>query len=250
MQDDRSKQFWLLRRYLRQHNVQSQLSFRVLRYIEYACREQEDVVSEGRVTVLNLLSEQLRNELLYVVSFACMTTHPLFEKAGNISNLGMNQLSSTALAHTFLAVGDVLFSKGTKAAHMFILVSGELQYVKAEDFETGQGVNVKGDDWLCEQVLWSDWIHLGSGLSIVECKMVSIHPQAFADVIRRDIPTFMLTCLYARNFINWLNGLPYGDLSDAFLSKDMRPVVNRFIEDEAHGYDRKHTGRMSWRAST
>merc|ERR1712113_285246 len=50
--DDRSKQFWLLRRYLKRHKVPKQLSFHVLRYIEYAVRDEDQFLADTKVQLL------------------------------------------------------------------------------------------------------------------------------------------------------------------------------------------------------
>eukprot|EP00972_Heterocapsa_arctica_P055795 8230947-Heterocapsa_arctica.AAC.1 len=63
-----AKQFWNLRRYLRQHNISKELSVRVNRYLEHALQKKRVRVDKASVQMLSLLSEQLGNELQYEMS--------------------------------------------------------------------------------------------------------------------------------------------------------------------------------------
>merc|ERR1719163_1778554 len=72
LEGDKSKQFWLLRRYLRQNGINTNLSWRILRYVEFACGEQKNLVPESKIWVLQLLTHQLRHELNYAVSFSIL----------------------------------------------------------------------------------------------------------------------------------------------------------------------------------
>ena len=44
MHTESERQFWLLRRFLRQQSVPFNLSFRILRYLEHASTAQEELV--------------------------------------------------------------------------------------------------------------------------------------------------------------------------------------------------------------
>jgi len=232
MADDRSKQFWLLRRYLRQHEVPNALTYRVLRYVDYAARDEDVIISESRITVLNLLSDQLRNELKYYVSFSAMSTHPLFAKAEDVSKAGMNQLAGEALSMKVLAMGDVLFGKGTVASHMYIIVSGELAYAKSE-WDVADFVQVRQEDWLSEPALWTEcWMHAGSALGSSDCKILCIDLDSFGQVIRRDVPIYSLMSHYARMFLAWLNCQTRGEVTDIHPACSMRPIVNQLMNME------------------
>lgn len=73
MKAEKSKQFWLLRHYLKQQRVPRDLCFRVpwphgerrgdevLRYVEYATNNVNERVPEGRITILSCLTDQLRS---------------------------------------------------------------------------------------------------------------------------------------------------------------------------------------------
>lgn len=233
MQDDKTKQFWLLRRYLRQHGIQPLLNFRVLRYLEYASREQKAWVSESRVQVLKLLSDQLRDELAYVVSYSCMMLHPLFERTSSHAHAGltMHRLSSSALSQELLAVSDRLFVAGGKASHMRIVVSGSLTYAKADEGKEHEAL-VERDDWLCEQTLWTTWVHLGQAKASTECKLVTIKMDPFIEVVRKDLIAWAQAAFYASNYVQWLNTIMRSSLSDVHHNDHTTAKLKSFLEHD------------------
>ncbi|CAE7883635.1 KCNH6 [Symbiodinium microadriaticum] len=133
MQADRSKQFWLLRRYLKQQKVPMDLCFRVLRYTEYATSTSHDRVPEGRITILSSLTEQLRNELTFYTHYRNLKKHPVFlQVAGmneaRISDVCLQSMSAQTLSSMDLAAGDPLFSLVDASKHMFFIETGAIRY--------------------------------------------------------------------------------------------------------------------------
>merc|ERR1719398_644230 len=60
LHSDEARQFWLLRRYLRDWGVSRRLAFRIQRYLEYVYQKQRQRVQPKSVGLLPLLSDQLR----------------------------------------------------------------------------------------------------------------------------------------------------------------------------------------------
>lgn len=233
MQDKVSQQIWLLRRYLRQRGIQPELAFRILRYVEWKCGEQRDLVSESRVQVLGILSEQLRSELQYSVSFSCLMGHPLFEQISHASNVLIHRLAANACSQKSLATKDVLISPGIEATHMYMVVSGELAYRKIDEADFGTIENkMQKDDWLCEQALWTRWHHIGTVEALNESKLVGIDASVFEKVLVPDRRCLELASAYCSGFMDWLTRVPRKDLTDAFLASEMREVVRGFMECE------------------
>ena len=85
MQSGSEQQFWLLKRYLRKNDVPVELSYRVLRYVEYKLASQQNAVPRSRIQVLDTISEQLRVELQCVVEFSGILSHPLLVRMRDIS---------------------------------------------------------------------------------------------------------------------------------------------------------------------
>lgn len=262
MSEDKSKQFWLLRRYLRQRNINKSLSFRILRYLEYACREQKDMVPESKVYILGYLSMQLRHELQYEVSFSSMMTHPLFERARIHSQVTMNQLASVALKQTSLALAETLFTIGIDATHMFIVSTGTLNYLQSSDVhllgveESGEdNSKVTKDDFICEASLWVKWVHLGFLRAASDVRLVAIDVTEFTNVVARDPVALSLACAYADQYVAWLNGRPCGKLTDIVhkdegveLAKGFVNTAVNFISDENAHMAHRGSADSSWGA--
>jgi CRP-like cAMP-binding protein len=215
MQGETSRQFWLLRRFLRQQSVSHELSFRIFRYTEFQSTSGKDLVPESRVTVLNLLSEQLRNELHYVMFYSGVHAHPLFEKASRISDTLLHIMSKESMARNSLAKGDVIFQEGVSASHMYFVSRGNIRYVKPDR----QDIASKSD-WITEQALWTEWTHVGEARTVAECQVVAINVKCFVAVVGKDLDMHSLMTSYAHNFVNWLNALEDADLTEVFCHEE------------------------------
>jgi len=224
-QSETSKQFWLLRKYLRQNGVPRDLFIRILRNTEYACARQQHAIQESTVTILSVLSEQLRSELTYRIYFSRMLEHPLFDEAHQKSEVLMQSLAGGVLLRKSLAHADYLFEEGMLATHMYYVVSGKLVYSRP----TEQDVDVMPDDWMCEQALWVQWYHLGTAQAEVECPVIYIDVHALGEAIRADPGLWALAGRYGKNFVDWLNEADTEDLSDHFQIKESIAMVKKFI---------------------
>eukprot|EP00927_Polykrikos_kofoidii_P033159 TRINITY_DN28067_c0_g1_i1.p1 TRINITY_DN28067_c0_g1~~TRINITY_DN28067_c0_g1_i1.p1 ORF type:complete len:709 (-),score=132.99 TRINITY_DN28067_c0_g1_i1:45-2171(-) len=227
-QMEASKQLWLLRRYLRQHETPSYLTFRVLRFADNFMKHQRESIPESKLTILPYLSEHLRLELKYSISFVCINIHPLFEAAYRISRNTMHSLVHVALNRSTIAKGDLLFKRGIWATHMYWLVKGELFYEK-----TGFERKLQADDWLCEAVLWVSWATRGKVQADEDSELIAIDAKAFATVIRGDEILCTLMATYARNFADWLNNSMIEDLMDIFLGDRSRPFLAAFVGEQS-----------------
>merc|ERR1711972_1133141 len=96
-----SREFWLLRRYLRGNNIPTQLSLRIQRFCEVAYHRQNMTLREENVPVLKLLNENLRSQLRTEGVMPHLRTHVLFSYLAKI--LEHLQLD---LKQVFLGPGD------------------------------------------------------------------------------------------------------------------------------------------------
>eukprot|EP00927_Polykrikos_kofoidii_P083482 TRINITY_DN8555_c0_g1_i2.p1 TRINITY_DN8555_c0_g1~~TRINITY_DN8555_c0_g1_i2.p1 ORF type:complete len:966 (-),score=151.81 TRINITY_DN8555_c0_g1_i2:44-2941(-) len=282
MSSDKEKQFWLLRRYLRQRGIGNSLCFRVLRYLEFAVQEQKDLVPESRVWVLGWLSSQLHQELLYEVSFKCMMMHPLFDYICQQARSTMHQLASTALSQQSFAKGEALFMHGSLAQAMYIIDSGSLVYTKVRQPPSaavagseggGDGISMgrtaskkpqvqvqdlvvkpgKGD-FMCEPALWTMWNHIGGAQACTECKIVAVQVVPFGDVMRKDMIAWALVANYAERYVQWMNMLGRECFSDVAAAEEAGPVLLSFIsalkiQNEEQPAQKKSRGSIALRLS-
>eukprot|EP00747_Dinoflagellata_sp_TGD_P143500 gnl/TRDRNA2_/TRDRNA2_176397_c0_seq1.p1 gnl/TRDRNA2_/TRDRNA2_176397_c0~~gnl/TRDRNA2_/TRDRNA2_176397_c0_seq1.p1 ORF type:complete len:830 (+),score=107.48 gnl/TRDRNA2_/TRDRNA2_176397_c0_seq1:24-2492(+) len=228
MRGQNDRQFWLLRRFLRQNSVPSSLSTRILRYLEYASTAQEELVPQSRLTILSFLSDQLQGELQYMVDFSSILKHPLFRSIHKLSAVGSRMLARAAFERKVLVSGDTLFTPRTMAKYMYFVVEGELGYAK----HGKPACTVSAEDWLTEAALWVPWQHLGGARARTETQLIFVNVSSFAEEIQKDEGMWALMSGYAKSFSKWLNSLELDELSDVSLSEESQTKVEQFIHEQ------------------
>lgn len=231
MKADKSKQFWLLRRYLKQQRVPRDLCFRVLRYIEYAMNNVDERVPEGRINILHSLTEQLRNELRFFTHFRNLTSHPMFAHIRKLSEAILNWMSGSVLQGTELAAGDPLFSLVDVSSEMFFIQKGTIRYtlarrdlpydgkvlgrdsfVSRQSFQSiplyDETVVLEKENYLCEVALWCPWVHLGMAQAVAEASVIRVEVIGFCDLITKDQELGDVVTLYARRFVEKFGAEP------------------------------------------
>jgi hypothetical protein len=236
MASDDSKQFWLIRRYLRQYEVETPLTLRILRYLESAKGRKKEFISEERLPMLDDLSYQLKAELKCVVHFGGLLHHPLFKWAHHTSEPVMIGLVENVLSQKHLAQDDVAFMVSAVPGHMSVIVEGVMNYAKQGDKE----LHLHRDDWVCEHSLWVPWSCKGNLVAEMDCQLILIDHKEFAEVIREEDALYPIITCYAEVYVKWLNGLAEHSqtmLSDVCLYQNDAPRVEAFIEDAKHERD-------------
>jgi len=230
MQEDASKQFWILRKYLRQHFVPMELSFRIEKYLEHAYQQKIERLQGGDVKILNLLSEQLADELKCAMAVPHLSVHPLFQHLCEVSPVTMNRLANKAVSQKNLARFDSLFHAHEVATHMYIVMEGRLQYVRVDSAgkEMAEWVD-KGEDWISEPALWTSWEHLGMLTAVVPSELMLIDTVRFSEVVHLNPHALEITRIYAFNFLQWLNDQERDSLSDIWQGEDVGEVVKGLI---------------------
>jgi len=232
MHEDAAKQFWNVRRYLRQNRVPTALSLRIQRNLEHAWQKQKLHMSVSKITMFSLLSEQLRNELYLSLSVPVLSAHPLFSHLKEHSSITLNRLATTAISRKFLARHDFLFLPGEDATHMYFAEQGRLEYVRvdAQGKERTEHV-AKGEDWISEAVLWTPaWVHLGVLNAETECDVLQIDAGKFSGVVRINPEVHRLVSAYAGHFVAWINSQRAEDLSDITQGEAMVDTLKSFID--------------------
>jgi len=226
MQEESYKQFWILRRYLKQNGVPLALSGRIQRYLEHAWASQRQTLNLKSSKLFSLLSEQLESELQYEISLPFLRVHKLFSELSSVSSMTMRRIAWTAMSRKLLAQGDSLFIPAETATHMYILVNGCMEYRKPTDdpnHAEGERLMVStAEDFIAEPVLWTPtWVHLGALTAMIETEVLMLDPKRFSDIIHRSPPALSAAVIYGRKFISRLNSVEAGDLSDVFYGEQL-----------------------------
>jgi len=245
MKTDMTKQFWLLRRYLREHNVPQKLAVRIRRYLEYACEEREAHVQEDKLEVLSLLSSQLRDELRAAINEQYMSAHPFFIYLSQESNVTMHRLCSVALSSKPLAMEDPLFFHGEEATHMYFVNRGRIRYIRMQD---EVAVMAEKGSCLCEAVLWVNWYHRGDALATSESEVLTLEASMFGEVMRSNPKVQALAADYAAFFIHGLNSAT-NLISDLMPREDAHYRFEHFLQvnnmEGAKAFAKKHKWRTA-----
>merc|ERR1719498_2249435 len=160
MNSGMSKQFWFLRRYLKQHGIVADLSFRILRYLEFATKVRDSKVADQKITILNLLTDEMKGELnLYANRVCILHAYPLFEFVHSAHRGSMIRISMKCMVEKYSADAEAVFHPGQDQESMYYLSSGHLLYLA--EIESEHVEKIEKGDWLCEASLFTDWTSVG-----------------------------------------------------------------------------------------
>jgi len=231
MQEDTSKQFWNVRRYMKKNRVSVSLAGRIQRYLEFAWQNRKQNQQLGNIKIFSLLSDQLRSELECELSVSHLSIHPLFAHLHSLSTVTVHRLASLAIQRKMLACEDPLFIQGEQASQMYIVVEGKLRYLRRDTKgKLHEEMVDQGEDWISEPVLWmKEWTHLGWLTAITECDLLLVRAKEFGEVVRRNPAAFHLASAYARNYVAWIRSQQPEDLTDITQGEDVGPRVSRFM---------------------
>eukprot|EP00449_Zooxanthella_nutricula_P047908 CAMPEP_0198590862 /NCGR_PEP_ID=MMETSP1462-20131121/136157_1 /TAXON_ID=1333877 /ORGANISM="Brandtodinium nutriculum, Strain RCC3387" /LENGTH=244 /DNA_ID=CAMNT_0044322411 /DNA_START=18 /DNA_END=748 /DNA_ORIENTATION=- len=203
LSSNESRQFWLLRRYLRDWGVRRAVGKKVQRYLEYAYAEQKNRVQEPEVRLLSLLSEPLRVELKHETFSHYLAGHPLFRQCSEQARAFGKALSATSLASN-----DIIFACGEQARMVTFVTSGALEYCVGlgPDDSPHAATLVKREHlyegmWICEAVLWTEWHHVGDLVAVTECQVITIDAIKFSDDVRGNLRLAQALRKYAHKFV-------------------------------------------------
>jgi len=139
-------------------------------------------------------------------------------------------LVESALSSKAFAASDQIFQRGNMTASMYIVKDGVLLYSMST--KTAQ-VDVHPKDWMCETCLWVTWACRGDCHATTECEIIIIDAQAFGTAMHVDEAIWLLMSAYAEVFTEWLNQIPFQDLSDVFLNRD-GTILGEELLESAH----------------
>lgn len=242
MAEDADKQFYQVRRYLRQNEVTQSLRSRIIRFLEHAYAKSRSRADAQNIRIFGLLSESLRSELRLEIVLPLLKVHPFLLRL-SVEFMPTLQRIASCIGNKILSVGEVLFFPGEKATHMYFLEMGQLKYLRAE--QNVQVVEQKAN-WIAEPALWTSWIHLGRAMAVMESDVMIMNPKSFADMVTLSPAAFELVATYAANFVAWMNS-QISDITDIFDSAEMFDKLSKFLPDApAFGVERRSSRKKSF----
>lgn len=252
LRNDEAKQFWMLRRYLRDWRVSQRVSGKIQSYCEWAYDKKRQRVQEHDVALLNLLPPPLCSELKHETFSMNLCHHAFFKHCGDDARCFAKALASLSVARD-----ETVFHCGSISVEVLFLCSGTLEYfegtrptlsaeeeislaeegvaewktrqtdgdgddtddsnvvVRAEDSEVeSNSVVVLEGQWVSEPILWTSWQHVGDLHSSTECQVITINAELFANSFELQGAMRSFVQAYALRYVKHMNQAGLDALTD------------------------------------
>jgi len=169
-----------LSKYLHTHAISARLSTRIMNNVNEALHDLKGNVKERDVELLNVLSEPLRAELHFERHGQILLTHPLFRRLCEGNPPALKQMCHTAISTMRLSADDVVFCQGEVPSppQLLFVDFGTLSYTQDGD----NFVTVGAGDWLCEHVLWLEWVYHGILCATTRCRLTMVDAGKFQQI--------------------------------------------------------------------
>jgi len=216
MSHNQNRDLWLMRLYMKQHQVSSSLTSRIEKYLEHRNRVKKARVQKESVQCLKGLSQELTSQLTLEICRQQLLDRPLFKILINEMHLVMRSISCDALSVLSLAEDDEIFCFLDPAKKMYFLNSGNLEYIGLDELECPRPLDpppLPGEA-ISEPVLWLEWIHQGTLTALTPTELLLLDPDAFSKTMTMSPQAWSLAKNYAEQFINFLNKLDQSDFID------------------------------------
>uniref|UniRef100_A0A7S4T5B9 Ion transport domain-containing protein n=1 Tax=Alexandrium monilatum TaxID=311494 RepID=A0A7S4T5B9_9DINO len=215
MKAEEMKQIWLLRRYLRQREVTSDLGDRIFKYLAHHSAKSSKLVQTNSLkATLNKLSLALQSELTHQLNYPFLIRHPFFQYLDDSMSVVMHRLCHVCLSSQSHAEKEVIFNPGDKASGM-LFIKGRNTLL---EYTTVDGLRLdpppRQEDWVTEAVLWTAWRHAGRLQSVSAADLIAVDPTQFVEVMCIHPRSWFYAKRYAAKFVAFLNSLAPCDIID------------------------------------
>eukprot|EP00439_Symbiodinium_sp_Y106_P030075 s4345_g3.t1 len=228
-----SSQLWLLRKFLRQRGISLDLQVRINRYINVVLTNTQRYVQYSDVELFGHLSGPLHNELQTELNKPRLLIHPFFVNMLDKFEALMRKVCCSVPVEMALSRGDVLFNGGEEAQHMYFLCSGGLtDFVREGDYwhvESRTFHSLGAEQWFCEAVLWTPWVHQGRVRAKSETELISLSSAKFRDVLSEYPKHMSFMRMYGLVFLSQLQD--WYEVSQRLTDLDMDVSVSATTTD-------------------
>jgi hypothetical protein len=208
------RQFWLLRRYLKQNRVSQLASLRILFFLEDNERRKmtlkHDIVCPSKIPLLKELTSPLLAELKAELHMRLVVQHPIFNKLCTDLWPILLRTCDAALTTEIFGQKDFVFHSGDEATSMYFVKSGEFSYQQRER----RIMRTISDGWVSEMPLWTNWVHQGSFSAINHADLVVVNANRFVEGMCKNRSGCLIGRPFAETMVKVLNAQPSFELSD------------------------------------
>jgi hypothetical protein len=241
LKEEESKQFWNLRRFLKKAAVPKDLQVRIEKYVEHAWQVQKTTANPRTIPMYQMLTVQLRNELNCAIFLPVLEVHPLFTFLSEKATVATQRIATEGLSRQLLARSEAMFHVEEISYQLGFVTVGRLQYIRT--LPDGQQVKefVDADeDWITEPAIWMpEWVTLGDLMAVTVSEIVQVSAKGFAEAIKRTPQVYLRMCIYANNFVNWINEKEFEELSDICQGDELTDLIEGMLLSE----DEKEDGK-------
>mmetsp|Transcript_97348 Transcript_97348/g.225675 ORF Transcript_97348/g.225675 Transcript_97348/m.225675 type:complete len:800 (+) Transcript_97348:65-2464(+) len=174
---EQMQQKYLFRRYLSENRLSAELGNRIWFFLKQDHFNQKRLRKDD-VKMLRLLPMSLKQELCNALYLRDVVRLPVFKHLSSVCDLFAGKVCLHICERSFNRDEDV-FSTGSVAHKLWILISGETTYHHFDD----RLDLVSPGLCICEQVLWLQWQHCGQLVSKTTCEFLTLEAQEFRSVI-------------------------------------------------------------------
>jgi len=213
MKSNRQKQFWMLRRYLKQKHVSKDLNNRMTRFLEHRCASTEKSIARSKVALLDLISDQLASELALEMHSPCLREHPFFyHLSQNMKGVAFRICHSAVKILNF-AADDIVFTAGEEAKQVLVVKGGNLSYFPRDLVRLEPALHM--GDWLGEVLLWTtSWRYRGMCSCLNPCELLGLNVEKVVEAMSAHPSTWTFARIFGMQFIAYLGGILTSEWTD------------------------------------
>jgi len=230
-----SMQFTMLRRYLEEKGVSSDLKMRIVRTAQHRVKEQERFTAEEDVNLLNHLSDPLKVQLHFELRSKTLSWHPFLRHFCHGHPEIMGKVCHHSVTFKSVSSGDIVFTQGEQPDSGRMLFVEDGAFVYRRDKGSERDVRVHREQWIAEAFLWTTWAHRGTLEAKAESRLLELDSEQFQKVVSQFPTTEVDPVEYARHFVQYLNQHDGPDLSDLTVVPDLIKEEERRLSLNSQG---------------
>lgn len=217
LQQEQMAKLAALRRYLKEHNIPSQVAHRICCYCETQLGTKKPLLEED-VPVLLLLSPSLKASMRHCMFARYLLQNP-FLRLWDMFDVRMVRECCRGTELMTAAEGTEVFGPRLIVAQVLVLIKGRIRYVLEKDLEQAahdsvrpmdmcphasqdsmvdsRGSMMSGADevdemvplgtWMSEGAFWTKWITKGTAETMDRCEMICVDVAKVRRVVRRNL---------------------------------------------------------------
>jgi len=164
----------LLRKYLRQFDIEPELSVSILKQAKERSRSNKRILEED-VHGLSMISAELHSRLRCNQYGSLIALHPVMGVCHHLERPWLPDVFHYAVKFLSLSPGETIFSPGMNVEGPYLIVAGTARYIcSASDHTSHAEVEMKKSTWVCEVAIYAEWITHGHLDADLECEVLMV----------------------------------------------------------------------------